>query len=134
MIFLENADLLRVIDQEHLDYLTNANEAELDAPEQTAIEELSNHINVRYNAEAAYAADPKSALLKMYTADVLLYHLHTKAAPDNIPEKRTERYKAAISWAEKLADGFINANFPLKETKPNTTMRYGGHEKQSHYF
>ncbi len=135
MDYIENADILKVIDQEHLDYLIANDPTKLDVAEATAIEELSAYIDVRYGATLAFLPANKKSLLAMYLVDVMLYHLHARIAPDNVPELRQKRYDAAMEWADKVADGFINADLPAKGVEEkSSTLRSGGQPKQSHYF
>ncbi len=68
-------------------------------------------------------------------ADITLYNLHTRVMPDNIPKLRQTRYENAITWLEKVADGFIAPILPIKTAEPTTPLRYGNSQTtQNPYY
>ena len=135
MDYIKKSDILKVINQEHLDYIIEKDTTKLDLAEATAIEELTAYIDIRYNAGTTFLIQNKKSLLAMYVVDIMLYHLHTRISTDNVPEIRIKRYEAAMEWADKVADGYINAGLPTKPTEENsTTIRFGGNKKQTHYY
>jgi len=136
MQYININDLLTVIDQTTLNVVTGNNNALISAMEQNAVEEMTAYLSVRHDAQKIFSNPanlPK--VVKMYLIDMILYHLHTRVSPDHIPELRAERYKNAINWLEKVADGFINPSLPVKNDKTTSTpLRYGSGKKQSHYY
>lgn len=135
MEFLTNADLLTVIDQDTLDVLTDQDITKLTEAEARGIEEMIAYLSIRYNTDTIFGGPNKSTLIKMYLADIVLYHLHTRVSPDNIPELRVERYKNANNWLEKVADGFISPNLPTKAESEKLPIRFGSSvEKTDHYY
>lgn len=74
--------------------------------------------------------DPRDAQMVLYTCDVVLYHLHARIAPRNIPELRVKRYDDSVAWFKMCAEGTITPNLPLITPKQGNRIRYGGSIKQ----
>lgn len=134
MVFINNNDLLAVIDQITLNAVTGGNQALIDLSETQAIEEMNAYLNVRYDIIKVFDVNNRNASIVMYLADIVLYHLHARISPDNIPTLREERYKNAKDWLEKVADGFIKPLLPVKDVENSTPLRYGSGDKQESYF
>lgn len=80
------------------------------------------------------AGDNRSPQIVMYMIDVLLYHIHARIPPRNIPQERHVRYEAAKAWLEMAARGDITANIPLIQPKQGRRITSGGRIKnQNHY-
>lgn len=72
------------------------------------------------------AGDNRSQQTVTYMIDIVLYHLHSRIAPRNIPQLRIDRYKDAKEWLDGVADGAYNANeFPLIQPSQGTRIRWG---------
>ena len=135
MIFLNQNDLLNVIDLTTLTTITGGDNALIDRTELQAIEEMNAYLNVRYDIVKVFDfSDGRNASIVMYLTDIVLYHLHARISPDNIPTLRDERYKNAKDWLEKVADGFIKPLLPVKDVTNSTPLRYGSGTKQESYF
>ncbi len=135
MQFLQQNDLLNAIDSATLNIVTDGNNALLDSAELQAIEYMKAYLNVRYDTDKVFDATlPRNASIVLYLTDIMLYYLHARISPDNIPELRTERYREAKDWCEKVADGFIAPNLPVKDVVNSTPLRYGSQPKQSNFF
>lgn len=59
--------------------------------------------------------DPRHQLLVMYVIDMLLYHLHARITPRNVPEVRNERYAAAVAWMDMVKAGDESPDLPLRD-------------------
>lgn len=125
MNFITKNDLLAVIDEHTLSVLIENNESYLTEVESRAIEEMTAYLNTRYNTEDIFSGQNRNSLIVMYLADVMLYHLHSRIAPDNIPELRKERYENAKDWLEKVADGFTSPLLPSKARDEKLPIRSG---------
>lgn len=136
MNFIIKTDLLSLIDLITLDTITNNNDSLLDEAELKAIEEMSSYLNVRYKVVDIFDNTiSKNPLIVMYLSDILLYHLHSRISPDNIPELRLNRYNNAKEWLEKVADGFIDPLLPHKDETEKIPLRFGNSsKKQNHYY
>ena len=76
------------------------------------------------------AGDPRDAQMVLYLCDIVLYHLHTRIAPRNIPELRVKRYDDAITWLNMCAMGNVTPNLPLISPMQGNRVRYGGGIRQ----
>ena len=136
MDFLTKQDFLSLIDEGTLNLVTENKDELLDQAEGRAIEEMNAYLNVRY--DTALVFDPsnnRNGLIVMYLCDIVLYHLHARIAPDNIPELRKDRYTDAREWLEKAADGFTSPLLPSKEESDKLPVRFGSSmPKQQHYY
>ena len=135
MEFLNKDDFLSLIDGNTLDVIIENNDALLDEAEGRAIEEMNAYLNVRYDTQTVFNSNSRNGLIVMYLCDIVLYHLHSRISPDNIPELRKERYTNAKEWLEKAADGFISPLLPKKQEEDKTPLRFGSSlPKQKHYY
>lgn len=73
--------------------------------------------------------DNRNQQLVNYLIDIVLYHVHTRIAPRNIPELRVKRYDDAIKWLKMAGRGEITAALPLIQPKSGRRIRYGGKVK-----
>lgn len=140
MTILEIEDVLALIEQDVLDDITGGDNTLLDKAELSALGEVTGYLNVRYDPAKCMDRTllvPDTAVPPAHNgyngistvleklADVMLYNLHTRVMPDNIPTLRQTRYENAITWFEKVADGFIAPSLPIKTEDPTTPLRYG---------
>lgn len=107
----------------------------LEVCEEMAIGEMKGYLAVRYDADACIDPLEKIAIVTMHLVSITLYHAHAMIMPDNVPTIRETKYNEAVNWLEKIADGFINPELPVKEEEPTTPLRYGNSaDKQNQYF
>jgi phage gp36-like protein len=70
--------------------------------------------------------DNRNAQMVNYMIDIVLYHIHSRIAPKNIPDLRVKRYDDAISWLKNCAKGdWITASLPLIQPKQGMRARWG---------
>jgi len=94
-----------------------------------------------YPEDTAYwtQGDNRSGQLVQKCVDILLYHLHARINPRNIPEMRMIRYDGnhetqiggAIGWLKNVASGKINAEIPERyefATVPGVSISSGNSE------
>ncbi len=135
MQYITTQELNTYIDTNTLNAITGGDNNLLNTVEQHAVDEMFGYLDVRYDARKIFSnASNTPKIIKMYLIDILLYHLHSRISPDHIPDLRKMRYDAAINWLEKIADGFINPDLPIKDKINKTPLRYGSGDKQTHYF
>jgi phage gp36-like protein len=136
MIFLEETDFDTVIDSDRLLEVTEGNDTILDTLELMAMGEMTGYLNVRFDPTKCFDTAPARIPIIVQTmVDIVLYHAHARIMPDNIPTLRVDRYKNAITWCEKVADGFINPVLPIKEDDPTSPLRFGNSaDKQNQYY
>jgi len=136
MVFLVKTDLLDLIDLITLDAILDNDDTLLTSTEGRAIQEMTGYLNIRYDVVKIFDNSiEKNGLIVMYLSDILLYHLHSRIAPDNIPELRVKRHDEAKGWLEKVADGFIDPLLPHKTAEEKIPLRHGSSSpKQNHYY
>ncbi len=72
------------------------------------------------------AGDNRNPQMVNYMIDVVLYHIHSRIAPRNIPDLRVKRYDDAISWLKSCAKGdYITASLPKIQPKSGMRSRWG---------
>lgn len=141
MTILNDTDLLTLIEQEVLDDITGGDITLLDRAELSALGEVTGFLNIRYDAAKCLnrtLIDPDTttvpplhngysgiATVLEKLADITIYNLHTRIMPDNVPKLRQTRYDNAITWLDKVSDGFIAPILPIKEDSPTTPLRSG---------
>ena len=74
--------------------------------------------------------DNRDQNILMKTVDIALYHLHSRIAPQNIPQLRQNRYDDALNMLKAAAKGNITIDMPLKQSKKGNRIRYGGNVKR----
>lgn len=79
--------------------------------------------------------DNRSQQMVMVMIDVTLFHLHSRIAPQNIPELRLLRYNAAKDWLDAANTGNITPQL-LKLIQPlrGTRIRFGGNTKVKNVY
>jgi len=147
MTILTLDDITVTITEDILNEVIEGDETILDTLELRALGEMTGYLSIRYDAASCYdrtLINPNppthngySAIstVLQYLVDIMLYHAHARIMPDNVPELREKRYKNAVSWLEKVADGFIAPALPVKSTEPSTPLRYGNSStSQNSYY
>jgi phage gp36-like protein len=101
--------------------------------------QLTSALNMRYDVPAVFAAagDARNAEVVMYMVDVVLYHLHSRLNPGQVPELRKERYQDALDWMKMVASGKLEPDLPkpsgdLEGTKLD--VQYGGRPPRQPYY
>lgn len=70
--------------------------------------------------------DNRDQQMVLYMIDIALYHVHSRIAPNNIPQLRYDRYTNAIAWLKMCAEGNVTPNLPKIQPKEGHRIRYGG--------
>lgn len=76
------------------------------------------------------SGDNRDSQMVMYCVDIALYHIHSRIAPNNIPELRHKRYEAAIDWLHMCAEGKVTPSLPIIEPKRGGRIRFGGEPRK----
>ncbi|NCA22652.1 MAG: DUF1320 domain-containing protein [Crocinitomicaceae bacterium] len=149
MTILTLEDLLALIQEDVLDDISENNQANIDKAETSAIGEITGYLSIRYDARRCFnreLIEPDTAVPPAHDgysgiatvieklADITLYNLHTRVMPDNVPKLRQQRYDNAIQWFEKVSDGFIAPELPIKLTTPTTPLRSGNSQASSNTY
>jgi Protein of unknown function (DUF1320) len=78
--------------------------------------------------------DNRSQQLVAMMIDISLYHLHSRIAPQNIPELRVKRYDAAIEWLDKAVRGVVIPNLPARQPIQGNIIRWGSKTKLNNTY
>ena len=83
------------------------------------------------NTNYFLAGDTRSGKIVQIMIDLVLYELHSRIAPRNIPELRVMRYKDAICWLEDASQG-VTVTAPIPRVPPysGSRIRAGSRAKQ----
>ena len=99
--FLKIEDILTRIKEDDLEVILEGNNSLLTEPEADAMNEVSSYLSGRYDMEQVFqGSDPT---IKRIVTDVMIYNLHTRINPRNIPEKRIQLRDDAIDWLKLVA-------------------------------
>lgn len=139
MIFLQETDFKKQIREDTLDRIINDDASILYNAELATIAEIESYLRVRFDVSQIWnkTDTQRNALLVMYAVDILLYHIHSRIAPQQIPPLRGIRYDSAIAWLKAVAKGEISPNLPNieEEGKPiNSGIIIKSHPKQNFDF
>ena len=116
--FITDTDYQLVTNPKTLEAISQVSADIRSMAETEAIEELSGYLRARYDVATIFAAegDDRNPQLVMYGCDIALYHM-SASLPQRIgSEIREERYKAAIAWLEKVANGDVTPDLPTTDT------------------
>ena len=118
-------DYRRVIGEQQLRIVTQADEDIRRGAEVAAQQEMAGYLASRYNTTAIFSAEgeERNPIIVMYLCDIALYHL-SAALPQRLgSEVRKERYDRAIRWLEGVQKGLIVPDLPttLTDEEGNTT-------------
>lgn len=70
--------------------------------------------------------DNRNAQMVSFFIDVVLYHLHSRIAPRNIPDLRVKRYDDAIRWLKEVSKGnHVTADIPLIQPTQGLSTIWG---------
>ncbi len=97
-----------------------------------------------YPENTAYwtKGDNRNAQIVMYLMDCVLYHLHSRINPRNIPELRSIRYDGnnsfqsggVIGWLKKVGSGDITADLPQINPSQGVSIRWGSNIKNTNTY
>lgn len=66
--------------------------------------------------------------------DIALYKMHSRIAPNNIPQLRIDNYDSAILWLKACGKGSVTAALTTIQPKQGRRIRYGGNIKNSNFY
>lgn len=140
-MFLKDDDYKPQIRQWVLNVVTQNDPLAREKAERAAQVEMESYLRSRYNVKAIFsqADDARNVLLVMYLVDMAVYHLHSNISPENIPEIRHLRYKAAIDWLKDVANGRLTPDLPEIDSQGDKNddspdFEWGGNKKYSERF
>jgi hypothetical protein len=78
--------------------------------------------------------DNRDQQMVMYFIDITLFHLHSRIAPQNIPQLRVDRYNAAIDWLKMCANGDVTPKLTKIQPKEGMRIRWGGNVRNQNNY
>lgn len=133
-LFLEQSDYNALISDTVLRQVIENSPALLDEAELMAQSEMESYLATRFDVGEIYSktGTARNKAVVMYMIDITLYHLHSRVAPRNISQLRTDRYRQAIAWLNMCASGELSPSLPLRVSVDGTTedrLRWGSSER-----
>jgi len=116
MQFLTIADFDKQIRSDNLDRIIDSNSVILDDAEASVILRVTGFLNGRFDmpAEFAKTGTDRNALLITLMVDLVLYDIHSRINPRNIPELRAQRRDEADDLLKRTNEEKLN-NWGLTE-------------------
>ena len=113
-MFLTESDYRTQIKDTQLAQLTENQTSVRTWAEQAAMAQIKSRLAVRYDVANIFnkTGDDRNPEIVMYMVDMVIYHLHSRATPGQVPKTRKERYQDALDWLNKVAQGDYAADLP----------------------
>lgn len=142
MPFLTDADYKSQIKDAQLAILIEATGTIRTDAEMKAEAQIRSRIGVKYDAAASFATTgtARNAEIIMCYIDMVLYHLHSRITPGQVPELRKERYGDALTWLDKIARGTYAVDLPKvgdadgDGVDDKNEVQWGGRPANNPYF
>jgi len=142
MPFLTADDYKAQVKDSILDTITESTAALLTDAENKALAQIKSRLNGRFNmdTEMAKAGADRNSELVMYMVDMVLYHLHSRITPGQVPELRSQRYQDAMEWLKAVASGDFMPALTAKgdadedDTDDGNPIQHGGRTARDPYF
>jgi len=137
MIWLIQSDFDKQIKTDMLSRIIESNAAILDDSERAALAEVQAYLRSNYDVPAIFSTSgtARDAYILMITIDVLLYHVHSRNNPNQIPDIRRERYLEAKRTLEDIAKGVIDLGLPRSVDEDGdqiTRIRYSSDGRRNY--
>ena len=78
--------------------------------------------------------DPRDALIVEFMIDLTLYRVHSRVAPNQVPETRIQRRDDAIDFLKRVAKYDITVGWALEVDTRAGSVNWGSNEKQSKIY
>jgi hypothetical protein len=135
MAYFQNDDFNLLIQDVNLQQIINQNEAIRQQAELVAIGEARSYLIQKYlfDEELLKSGDDRDSQLLNYMIDLVLYHLHSRIAPRNIPQLRQTRYDNALAWLKMCAMGDVTPKLEERTTE-GKIIRWGSVPKNQNNY
>jgi len=127
------------IHEEILNALTRSTDQTVEDLILVAIDEAGGYLAARYDVNAIFSAvgSARNETVKQRCIDIALYHIHSKANPNILPDIRVKRYDDAIDWLKGVQSGNITPpGLPLLNTDSGVggMISYGSNPKRVNHY
>lgn len=131
--FLVPADYTLQIRADILNLVIDASPTLLPQAEAAATTEMQSYLRGRFDVAAIFSPllvpvvasvgppavvavpDTRNPQIVMYLVDMVLYHLHSRQNPRNVPALRQDRYEQVIDWLKTVRKGGLSCGLPLEK-------------------
>jgi phage gp36-like protein len=141
MAFLTADDYKELIQDDILQSVIESNDALRISAELKAEAEMTSYLNVRFDVPNIFNKEEaaRNASVVMFMVDIVLYHLHSRINPGQIPQLRIDRYNEAKRWLEMVASGKLLPSLPVPDVQPDgyndkAVIQFGGLEPRNPYY
>ncbi|MDJ1494170.1 DUF1320 family protein [Cytophagaceae bacterium DM2B3-1] len=140
MMFLTLEDFKSQAKLDLVDRIIQNDHGILFQSELATITEMQSYLGIKYDVANVFnrIGTDRNALIVMYAVDILLYHIHSRLTPNQVPQIRMDRYDAAINWLKDAGSGKLVIDLPLKPVVESTTAKgniiYSGEVKRNNRF
>lgn len=142
MPFLTDSDYLDQIKATQLSVITENTLSIRQTAEAAAEAQMRSRLAVRYAVDSIFSATgtARNAEVVMYMVDMVLYHLHSRINPGQVPELRKERYADALDWLNKVSAGDFLPDLPKvgdadgDGVDDKNVVQWGGRAPREPYF
>ncbi|MCS6821697.1 MAG: DUF1320 domain-containing protein [Microscillaceae bacterium] len=126
MVWLTEQDLRKQIRGSVLAQIIEQDASLLHEAELATLAEIESYLRQRFDVAQIWAttAEQRNGLLVMYAVDILLYHLHSRINPNQIPEIRVKRYDDALEWLKAVSKATLSPALPLLDNNNDTTSKF----------
>ena len=138
-MFLSQSDYMAQI-QPEIKQAVAGDQSIWSASELQAEEEITGYLRNRFKVAEIFnqVGTARNARIVMLMVDVVLYHIHSRVAPRNIPEIREVRYEQAIEWLKAVNKGTIVPDLPMLDDTVNggslSELKLGSNPKLNHSY
>ena len=139
MVFLTLADFNDAIQAKILESITGGDNSLLDSAELKAIAQMTTALAMRYDVPNIFnkTGAARNSEVVMRLIDLVLYHLHSRINPGQVPELRQNRYDDCIDWMKLVASGKMEPDLP-KPTGANegtkNDVQFGSRPPRQPYY
>lgn len=104
-----------------------------------SVEEMAGYLNARYDTSKIFAAtgSARNASVLARAKHIVLYYVHSKGNPRNIPDIRVKLYDDTIEWLKSVRDGeIVPPGLPIleKEDGGSQVLRFGGNTPRNNHY
>lgn len=142
MAFLTASDYKPLIKDTILNQILDNDSTLQVTAESLAEAQIRSRLAIRYDVNAIFLASgsARNAEIVMIYADMVIYHLHSRITPGQVPKVRDDRYQDALAWLEKVAEGSYKPALPLiadsdgDGVSDGNVVQFGGSTPRNPYY
>jgi len=115
MYFLTTDDLYDKITEQDLSTVTDDEPLRLDSAELKGMAEVDSYLRTTYDMKKAWATrgTKRNYELVQYLTIIVLYHLHARVAPGNVPTTRQFEYELTLKKLMMMAESTLSMNLVM---------------------